>query len=77
MLNYLSSLIWTPEEPEVKADAKQVHLRHLLHKQIILSNMILKSPEAKPSIDNDLIEYELERLKQASKISVKKKKKKK
>ena len=75
MLNYLSSFIWSEPE-EITPDKKQVHLRHLLHKQIVLSNIVLKSPEAKPSIDNALIEYELERLKNASKISVKKKKKK-
>jgi len=75
MLNYLKSFIWNEPE-EIEPDEKQVHLRHLLHRQIVLSDMVLKSPEAKPSIDNALIEYELERLKKASKISVKKKKKK-
>ena len=74
MLNYLKSLIY--EEEEIEPDEKQVHLRHLLHRQIVLSNMVLKSPEAKSSITDKLIEYELNRLTNASKISVKKKKKK-
>jgi hypothetical protein len=47
MLKYISSFIYTEE---VKPDERQVHLRHLLHKQIVLNNMILKSPECKPNI---------------------------
>jgi len=76
MLKYISSFIYENED-EITPDEKQVHLRHLLHKQIVLSNIILKSPECKPSITDGLIEYQLNRLTKASKISVKKKKKKK
>ena len=75
MLKYLSSFIWNDEE--VKPNERQVHLRHLLHKQIVLNNMILKSPECKPSIADELIEYQLKKLTNASKISVKKRKKRK
>ena len=74
MLKYISSFIY---EKEITPDEKQLRLRHLLHKQIVLSNIILKSPECKPNIADELIDYELNRLKKASKISVKKKKKNK
>jgi hypothetical protein len=73
MLNYLKSFIY---EEDITPDEKQLHLRHLLHKQIVLSNIILKSPECKPSITDGLIDYQLNRLTKASKISVKKKKRK-
>jgi hypothetical protein len=75
MLKYISSFIY--EEDEIRPSEKQVHLRHLLHKQIVLSNMILKSPECKPNIASELINYELNRLKKASKVPLKKKRKNK
>lgn len=77
MISYLSSFIWA-EEPEIKADTRQVQLRHLLHKQIIMSNLILKSVEAKPSISDSLIDSELTKLVEyTKKIPIKKNKKNK
>jgi hypothetical protein len=74
MISYLSSFIW--DEPEIKPSERQVQLRHLLHKQIVLNNMILKSIDTKPSISNALIDYELDRLTKQAKIPIKKKFKK-
>ena len=73
MLSYLSSFIWTEEPEEIKPDERQLRLRHLLHKQIVLNNMILKSIDAKPPISDALIEYELKKI---SKIPIKRKVKK-
>ena len=75
MLNYLKSFIY--EEEDITPDEKQVHLRHLLHKQIRLSSIILKGIDTKPNIVDGLIEYELDKLTKASKISVKKRRRKK
>jgi len=76
MLKYLISFVY--DEDEIRPSEKQVRLRHLLHKQIVLSNIILKSPESKSNIaDDKLIEYELNRLTKACKVPVKKKKKNK
>jgi hypothetical protein len=72
MLSYLSSFIWT-EEKEIKPSERQVQLRHLLHKQITLNNMILKSIDTKPPISDALIEHELKKI---SKIPIKRKVKK-
>lgn len=74
MLNYLKSFIY---EEDITPDEKQVHLRHLLHRQIRLSSIILKGVDTKPNIVDGLIEYELDKLTKASKISVKKRRKKK
>jgi hypothetical protein len=72
MLSYLSSFIWT-DEPEITPDKRQIQLRYLLHRQITLNNIVLKSIDAKPSISDALIEYELKKI---SKIPIKRKVKK-
>lgn len=75
MLSYISSFIW--DEPEdITPSERQVHLRFLLHKQIVLNNMTLKAVDAKPSISDGLIEYELNRLNHAKTIPIKRKKRK-
>lgn len=71
MLSYLSSFIWDEPE-EIKPSDRQIQLRYLLHCQITLNNMILKSIDTKPPISNALIEYELKKI---SKIPIKQKKK--
>lgn len=73
MFTYLSSFIWDEPE-EIKPSDRQIQLRYLLHRQITLNNMILKSTDVKPPISNALIEYELKKI---SKIPIKKKKVKK
>ena len=75
MFTYLSSFIWTEEPEEIIPDARQVQLRHILHKQIVLNNMILKSIDTKPTISNALIDYELERLTKQAEIPIRKKRK--
>lgn len=77
MLSYLSSFIWETEETEITPDEKQVRLRHILHRQITLNKMVLKSIDAKPSISDGLIEYELNRLTEHAEIPIKRKKIKK
>jgi len=73
MFTYLSSFIWTEEPEEITPDKRQVQLRHLLHRQITLNNMILKSIDVKPQISDALIEHELKKI---SKIPIKQNKKK-
>ena len=73
MIKYLSSFIWDEPE-EITPDKRQTELRYLLHRQITLNNMVLKSIDTKPQISDELIEYELKKI---SKIPIKKKKVKK
>jgi len=75
MLSYISSFIWTEPE-EIKPNPRQVQLRYLLHRQIELNNMTLKAVEAKPSVADGLIDYELRRLTEHSKTPIKRKKRK-
>ena len=75
MISYLSSFIWTDEPEEIIPDSRQVQLRYLLHRQITLNKMILKSIDTKPSISEALIDYELERLTKQAEIPIRKKRK--
>ena len=71
MIKYLSSFIWDEPE-EITPDKRQIQLRYLLHRQITLNNMVLKSIDTKLPISDALIEYELKKI---SKIPIKKNKK--